>query len=402
MINCEWIRKQKKERPSLGSSPGPKCKPNVRLRVRCANTQQPCFSALCDAWLLRKRDEIRESSYIKYRAILERHIKPRLGSRRLGAICTASVDAFTRELLETDGLSVKTVHDILSVLHSVLKDTEARRPAGALAVQIRYPKGKRREMRVLTIEEQKRLVAYLLHPADSCKFGLLLALYTGLRIGELCALRWSCIDLREQTIRIAATMQRLGGTGEGTRIVIGAPKSDSSLRTIPLPAQIALAVADAAGADFVRVEHLYTGAEVTSAGLLQGQCCEITALKRKLGTDIPVYADVWERHGIPLCPQPLDEAAWQCVHEAFADGLFLCGKNAQESLSMARQVRQRVPGVPLFLGGGATGDNVRELLQEYDAVCVATWIKNGDMRNPVDPDRTRYFMEQAALAEVGT
>lgn len=163
----------------------------------------------------------------------------------------------------------------------------------------------------------------------------------------------------------------------------------------------ALAVADAAGADFVRVEHLYTGAEVTSAGLLQGQCCEITALKRKLGTDIPVYADVWERHGIPLCPQPLDEAAWQCVHEAFADGLFLCGKNAQESLSMARQVRQRVPGVPLFLGGGATGDNVRELLQEYDAVCVATWIKNGDMRNPVDPDRTRYFMEQAALAEVG-
>lgn len=64
----------------------------------------------------------------------------------------------------------------------------------------------------------------------------------------------------------------------------------------------ALAVADAAGADFVRVEHLYTGAEVTSAGLLQGQCCEITALKRKLGTDIPVYADVWERHGIPLCP----------------------------------------------------------------------------------------------------
>lgn len=402
MINCEWIRKQKKERPSLGSSPGPKCKPNVRLRARCANTQQPCFSALCDAWLLRKRDEIRESSYIKYRASLERHIKPRLGSRRLGGICTASVDAFTRELLETDGLSVKTVHDILSVLHSVLKDTEARRPAGALAVQIRYPKGKRREMRVLTIEEQKRLVAYLLHPTDSCKFGLLLALYTGLRIGELCALRWSCIDLREQTIRIAATMQRLGGTGEGTRIVIGAPKSDSSLRTIPLPAQIALAVADAAGADFVRVEHLYTGAEVTSAGLLQGQCCEITALKRKLGTDIPVYADVWERHGIPLCPQPLDEAAWQCVHEAFADGLFLCGKNAQESLSMARQVRQRVPGVPLFLGGGATGDNVRELLQEYDAVCVATWIKNGDMRNPVDPDRTRYFMEQAALAEVGT
>lgn len=73
----------------------PEMQADVRLRVRCANTQQPCFSALCDAWLLQKRDKIRESSYIKYRAILERHIKPRLGSRRLGGICTASVDAFT-------------------------------------------------------------------------------------------------------------------------------------------------------------------------------------------------------------------------------------------------------------------------------------------------------------------
>lgn len=161
----------------------------------------------------------------------------------------------------------------------------------------------------------------------------------------------------------------------------------------------ALSVADAIGADFVRVEHLYTGAEVTSAGILQGQCCEITALKRKIGTQIPIYADVWETHGIPICPQPLDEAAWQCVHEAFADGLFLCGKGAQKSIEMASIVRKRVPEVPLYLGGGATGDNVKELLKFYDAVCVATWIKNGNMANPVDRARTQYFVEQAALAE---
>lgn len=235
MMTGDLIRRQKKDcqrRRHTGRK--------RTYRAISANAQQRCLSALCDAWLLQKKNEIRESSYAKYRTILERHIKPKLGSCCPGELYTASIDAFTRELLDTDRLSVKTVHDILSVLHSVLKDTEARRPAGALAVQIRYPKGKRREMRVLTIEEQKRLVAYLLHPTDSCKFGLLLALYTGLRIGELCALRWSCIDLREQTIRIAATMQRLGKTGEGTRIVIGAPKSDSSLRTIPLPAQIAV------------------------------------------------------------------------------------------------------------------------------------------------------------------
>ena len=95
-------------------------------RAISANAQQRCLSALCDAWLLQKKNEIRESSYAKYRTILERHIKPKLGSCCPGELYTASIDAFTRELLDTDRLSVKTVHDILSVLHSVLKDTEAR------------------------------------------------------------------------------------------------------------------------------------------------------------------------------------------------------------------------------------------------------------------------------------
>ena len=107
MINCEWIRKQKKEQSAHGGSRSPKGMHTGRagrLRVKSANTQQPCFSALCDAWLLRKRDEIRESSYIKYRAILERHIKPRLGSRRLGGICTASVEEKVPPFLEGKGL----------------------------------------------------------------------------------------------------------------------------------------------------------------------------------------------------------------------------------------------------------------------------------------------------------
>lgn len=158
----------------------------------------------------------------------------------------------------------------------------------------------------------------------------------------------------------------------------------------------ALAVADASGADFIRVEHLYTGVEVTSAGVLEAQCCEICALRKKLGTSIPVYADLWEPHGVPLCPQPLEEAAWQAVHEAFADGLFLSGRTAAESAEMADRVRARIPGVPLFLGGGANGENVTGLMAHFDGVCVATWIKNGDMSNPVDPARARLFVERAA------
>ena len=93
-------------------------------------------------------------------------------------------------------------------------------------------------MRVLSREEQTRFVSYLLEDMDPCKFGVLLTLFTGVRIGELCALRWGNLSVKEQTIRIDATLQRLRDTKAAgacrTRIVIGTPKSDTSVRTIPI------------------------------------------------------------------------------------------------------------------------------------------------------------------------
>ncbi|HIV52208.1 MAG TPA: BtpA/SgcQ family protein [Candidatus Blautia excrementipullorum] len=156
-----------------------------------------------------------------------------------------------------------------------------------------------------------------------------------------------------------------------------------------------LSVADAVGADFVRVEHLFTGANVTSAGILQGQCVEIAELRKRTGSKVPVYADVYEVHGIPLGRKTVGDAAWECIHEAFADGLFMSGKTPEESIQMVQEARKKVPDVPIYLGGGATGDNIHELMQYYDGVSVATWIKNGDMKNPIDPERAKYFIQEA-------
>ena len=132
-------------------------------------------------------------------------------------------------------MSPKTVRDILAVLHGVLKYTAAQFPGIFPAVEIPYPKCGRKEMRVLSREEQQRLADYLLADLDPCRFGVLLAMHTGIRIGELCALRWSSISLKDRTLRISATLQRLRDTREGgTRIVTGSPKSETSLRVIPL------------------------------------------------------------------------------------------------------------------------------------------------------------------------
>ena len=128
-----------------------------------------------------------------------------------------------------------------------------------------------------------------------------------------------------------------------------------------------LCVADAVGADFVRVEHLFTGASVTSAGILEAQCVDIAGVRKRTGSKVPVYADVYEVHGIPLGRKPVGDAAWECVHEAFADGLFMSGKSAEESIRMIKEARPRVKDTPIFLGGGAT-------MCKFCAVCVITQI----------------------------
>lgn len=199
------------------------------------------FSFFCDAWLAVRKTQVRVSTYSKYAAVLEKHIKPHLGRYLPQDITTAAVDAFSQELLAS--LSPKTVHDILVTLHGILKYTAGCVAQALPHVEIHYPKEEKREMRVLTREEQARFVAYLSADITPCKFGLLLALFTGMRIGELCALKWENICVAERTVRVTATLQRLQENGAAekghTHIVIGAPKSGASARIIPLTAQTA-------------------------------------------------------------------------------------------------------------------------------------------------------------------
>jgi len=161
-----------------------------------------------------------------------------------------------------------------------------------------------------------------------------------------------------------------------------------------------VAVAEATGADFVRVEYLFTGVSVSSVGLMSGQCEQICDIRKRLGSRIPVYADVQEIGAMYLCPKPKDQAAVDIVKSAFADGLFASGKTTEESLELIGKIRARLPDVPVFLGGGATGDNIFELMKHYDGVSVATWIKNGDMRNPIDPERAELFLAEIKRARV--
>nr|WP_294682760.1 site-specific integrase [uncultured Anaerotignum sp.] len=202
------------------------------------------FSEYCAEWLRLRETDVKLSTYTKYRTMLQNHILPALGQYTPDAIRTSHIHEMTAKLLQ-QGYAPKTVRDILFCLRSIFRYLEKNHGC-TFSAQIVYPRAYAKEMRVLTRAEQKRLTQYLVTgTCDPCKTGVLLSLFTGLRIGELCALRWRDIDLQNKVLRVCATMQRLpvfagpsGAEAERgrakTQIVITPPKSDHARRVIPL------------------------------------------------------------------------------------------------------------------------------------------------------------------------
>ena len=217
--------KEKLEKHRQSASAGIMKKPNFEKN----------FSEYCNEWLLLKQSKVKESTLVKYAATLEKHIKPYFGSCYPKAITTELTAAFVNHIISKKELSSKSAKDIAVILKSILQYI-AQNSAQFNMIVVAMPKYTAKEIRVLSFEEQQRLIAFLLKDMNDCKFGVLFALTTGLRIGEVCALRTGDISLKEKTVTVRETMQRIKNTGDGakTKIILTAPKSDTSSRVVPL------------------------------------------------------------------------------------------------------------------------------------------------------------------------
>lgn len=162
--------------------------------------------------------------------------------------------------------------------------------------------------------------------------------------------------------------------------------------------EASLAVAHACGADFVRAEHTWIGAAVTAWGIAEACCYEATRFRTRIGSGTPIYADVREPHAVPLVEQPIERLAQASVVDGAADGLFVTGQSVEESLDWVQRVRSAVPGVPIWLGGGASAENVADLVGVVDGMVVARGIKHGSTANPIDPQLAHAFMAAARAA----
>ena len=215
-------------------------------KASVTNRSSLTYNELLDLWLHSSQLNTKESTHARYTHLINTHIKPQLGKYALSIISTEIIEDFIElQLVEgrldnNGGLAPKTVTDILTIVKSTIEYAEYKGLPVACNLSKLTIKKKEKEMRVLTQKEQDALISVLVDAMDLYKFGVLLALYTGIRVGELCALQWEDFNLTQATLKIRKTLQRIQDTRNRafskTKIVITEPKSQCSMREIPLPA----------------------------------------------------------------------------------------------------------------------------------------------------------------------
>lgn len=205
--------------------------------------EQFCFYILTEEWFRCIKPLTKESTYRKYKNLWKSYICPELGNMQISEISLNVLNAYCQKLLVSGGysgkgLSAKTVADILSLIRGIFRFCAGRDipvPCDTKAVVIRQPAKK---MRVFTLKEQQKICDHVCLNPCLPNLGILICLFTGIRIGEVCALKWEDISLSEKTLYIHQTMQRLqtgAGSGAKTKVMVTTPKSACSIRTIPLP-----------------------------------------------------------------------------------------------------------------------------------------------------------------------
>lgn len=197
-------------------------------------------------WMNDITPRIKESTQVKYRNIIKHHVIPGFGTISCFKLTCSQVQEYCNMLLISGGKSgkgfaPKTVSDILSVLKSILKYASICEGVITCDLSSVIIKQSAKELRVFSVKEQEKLCEYLYTHLNRRNQGLLLCLFTGLRLGEICALRWEDVLINERTIYIRQTLQRIqvyDNSDKKTKVIFTIPKSAYSIRKIPLSEEL--------------------------------------------------------------------------------------------------------------------------------------------------------------------
>lgn len=193
------------------------------------------FGDITKLWQADKKQYVKKSTYAAYSLLVVNHLLPAFGN--MDDIVEESVQRFVFTKLE-EGLSHKTIKDILIVLKMILKFGVKNEMCEYRQIDIKFPTERERQtIEVLSKSNQRKIMDYITTHFTFRNLGIYICLCAGMRIGEVCALTWDDMDVENGVIKISKTIQRIYIVEERakhTELIIDTPKSKNSIREIPM------------------------------------------------------------------------------------------------------------------------------------------------------------------------
>ena len=197
------------------------------------------ISQIVELWKIDKKLYVKKSTLSAYILLIENHLLPEFGNS--SEIEEEQVQKFVFQKLE-QGLSQKTVKDILIVLKMILKFGAKNKWIQFSPFQIQYPTVREnQQIEVLSRTHQKKVMNYIQEHFTFRNLGIYICLSSGIRIGEICALTWKDIDTDNGIIYIRKTIQRIYVIENGerrTELLLDSPKTKNSIREIPMSREL--------------------------------------------------------------------------------------------------------------------------------------------------------------------
>lgn len=201
--------------------------------------KEKTINQITEEWKEGKKKYVKKSTYAAYQLLIQNHIKPYFGD--LYEVNEEKVQQFVFDKLDA-GLSEKTIRDIIIVLKMILKFGIKNGYLEYVQIDVKFPsKQDKKNLDVLSKADQKKFMEHLRNNFTFKNLGIFICLSTGMRIGEICGLRWCDVDTAEGVIKVRHTLQRIyiiEGETRHTELLLDTPKTANSVRDIPMSSEL--------------------------------------------------------------------------------------------------------------------------------------------------------------------
>lgn len=201
--------------------------------------KEKTINQITKEWKEEKKKYVKKSTYAAYQLLIQNHIKPYFGD--LYEVNEEKVQQFVFDKLDA-GLSEKTIRDIIIVLKMILKFGIKNGYLEYVQIDAKFPsKQEKKDLDVLSKSDQKKFMEHLRNNFTFKNLGIFICLSTGMRIGEICGLRWCDVDTTEGVIKVRHTLQRIyiiEGETRHTELLLDTPKTANSVRDIPMSSEL--------------------------------------------------------------------------------------------------------------------------------------------------------------------